>query len=129
MAQSLVTFRELFSTVLQLSELQVVEKNTYADKQKKKITFFNVAMSLQSRGKVVVYPMNTNNVKLSYDVLQSRHTAHKEVGTGGGGVRRWGDYRFTHCLQLPHLPFLLLTTSSTAPHLGRARHKHHKALH
>lgn len=47
-------------------------------------------MSLQSRGKVVVYPMNSNNVKLSYDVLQSRHTAHKEVGTGGGGVRRWG---------------------------------------
>lgn len=57
---------------------------------RKKITFFNVAMSLQSRGKVVVYPMNSNNVKLSYDVLQSRHTAHKEVGTGGGGVRRWG---------------------------------------
>lgn len=60
--------------------------NTYADKQKKNnicLQFFNVAMILQSRGKVVVYPMNTNDVKLSCDVLQSRNTAHKGVGAEG----------------------------------------------
>lgn len=63
----------------------MVEKNTYADKQKKKITFVsNSLMWPRSRGKVVVYPMNTNNVTLSCDVLQSRNTAHKGVGEVGG---------------------------------------------